>query len=125
MNKVDREFGLFVGGIIVMAVLFGLIFGIILSTSTFSTQSNNYHSFTKAICDYHLNNTIECYPYSDFDEVCNYTQELSLPPTCQDFYIECQGKEMINIIPIGEPVQMPEKWTDPRPIEQINKGCGK
>lgn len=41
----------------------------------------------------------------------------------QDFNVECMGKRLINLTPIGEQIYVGENWIDPRPVEWQNKWC--
>ena len=61
-------------------------------------DSNDFYSFTKAVCD--ENNK------------------------CQDYEVHCNGNETLEITPItGSIVQFSEDWEDSRTQEQIDKLC--
>ena len=63
-----------------------------------SASTENTHIYTKAVC----NET-------------NY---------CQDYKIECQGNQLIQMNPItGASVQYSSNWQDTRDEEMINKIC--
>lgn len=43
---------------------------------------------------------------------------------CQDYYVVCQGSELIHKSPVtGSVIQHAENWTDPR-NESLEKLCG-
>jgi hypothetical protein len=42
---------------------------------------------------------------------------------CQDYEIVCDGPEEISVTAIGEALQYPEIWEDPRTPEEIKKIC--
>lgn len=58
----------------------------------------NYHSWTRAVCDYKRN-------------------------VCIEMYIECIGDEMINMTYLSGEIFMGWEWEDPRPEEFKNKWC--
>jgi hypothetical protein len=64
-----------------------------------SVEKNpDYYSWTKAVCD---------------------------ETSCQDYIIECRGKNVVRQTPItGAVIQKYENWTDPRNETEQNKICG-
>lgn len=70
---------------------------LVLAISYLQSQKNIY-THTKAICN-----------------ESNY---------CQDYYIMCREKKLINKNPItGASVQFPENWEDPRNKQKIEELC--
>jgi len=51
-----------------------------------------YYSYTRAYC---------------FDDVNNVTY-------CADFYVECNGNELMNVTRITDMIRMSDDWNDPR-----------
>lgn len=60
-------------------------------------KSNNFYSYTKAICNTN-----------------NY---------CRDYEIFCNDNKVVNINPTGNVIQFPSHWKDSRSIEIREKLC--
>jgi len=84
--------------IILISIILLILFLIIPLTQITGRVTSEY-SFTKAICD-----------------------KSNL---CQDYEIACRNKQILDIKPLGNPVQFSSDWKDPRTKEQIEKLCDK
>jgi len=74
-----------------------VVLGIFCAKNIIAGLSESENSLTKAICD---------------DK--NY---------CEDYLINCKGKEVIRITPTGAAVQFSENWEDPRNEKDKEIAC--
>ena len=84
--------------LIILALALAFLSSELMQKSQTNTPIYETHSHTKAICD-----------------KTNY---------CQDYYIRCNGKDIVSINPItGAAVQFDSNWQDPRNDSEINGLC--
>lgn len=104
MKKISLKMGwitiVVFGLILVMIFLSSYIFKEEKITETINQESIslNYHSWTKAVCNYEIK-------------------------ICVEMYIECNGNKLINMTPISESIYMGNYWVDPRSQEWLNRWC--
>jgi len=81
--------------IFIILVVVGLT---IMWMSSVFDRNTDFHSYTKAVCNYETN-------------------------YCVDMLITCQYGEIKDMRPIADGVYFSNDWEDPRPLEVIDEWC--